>query len=233
VVDETGLTDSNYTILSNLTDGAYYWRARPIDGAINQGGWSSVWPLIVLADINPTTAVSNTVSDEIPPDISAVVQADTEVFFGETGNVSGTIVVAKCETEPTTPAIAFSTGTGKEPVKFIDVLVSGFTTGTATVKVHYTDEEVAGLAEESLGLYYWAGENWKTATNNSVDTANNIVSGDIPVSALAGTPVGVGGVGTGASTSFNWAPVIGGIIGGIAIISAVFYLLMRRRRRPV
>ena len=134
------------------------------------------------------------VDNEIPPIISST-EADTKVSFSGTGNVTGTIAVGKYDEEPTFPTITLSGATGKESLKFVDIQVIGFTIGTAHVKVSYTDDElaVAGLIEDGLSLYYWDGNSWVSADNSNVDIDNNIVSGDIPVSALAGTPVAIGG----------------------------------------
>jgi len=117
------------------------------------------------------------------------------------GAASGTITGARYTEDPgDTP---LSVGTGTTGVVFLDVKVTGYTSGMATITVPYPDvEEPLGIVdgtdppvdETTLGLYYWdEADVWRLAANNTVHTINNTVSGDIPISALSGTPVVIGG----------------------------------------
>jgi len=70
----------------------------------------------------------------------------------------------------------------------------------AHITVPYPDTDQDGIVdgttivETTLSLYYWdAASVWLIADNNVVDASENNVSGDIPVSALTGTPIGGGG----------------------------------------
>jgi len=230
--DDTDLT--TVTISAANTARGEVWRCvvTPNDG---EDG-TSAYDEVTIAML-PYFALVISVTNEIPPDIYAT-EADTEVSFSGLTNVTGTIGVGKYDEEPTFPTITLSDATGKVPLKFVDIQVIGFAEGTAHVKVHYTDDEVevAGLVEESLRLYYWdgTGNSWVLADNCSVDTGSNIVSGAIPVSALAGTPVAVGGDLPEAEeeAAFRWALiaiVIGALVGGLVVISALVYLLRSRR----
>lgn len=48
--------------------------------------------------------------------------------------------------------------------------------GQYTMTVHYDDRDVGSVIEESLGLYYWDGQQWVREPTSTVDTATNIVS---------------------------------------------------------
>ena len=151
----------------------------------------------LLAPIEMGTVSSTTVSGSDPPNFDASAEADTEVDISNATyyGTEGTITVFRYSEEPDT-ATTFVGDTGQNPLKFIDVHVSGFTGGTAHIVVHYIDSEVeaVGLDENSLRIYYWEEpDTWHEANNSGVDTAANTVYGDIPVSALTGTPVGAGG----------------------------------------
>ena len=68
------------------------------------------------------------------------------------------------------------------PVAFYDVIISGISTGEATVTI--TNSSVISSSAVG-GLYYWTGQQWMSAVNVSV--IGSTVSGQIPVSALTGT----------------------------------------------
>ncbi|MBN1318164.1 MAG: hypothetical protein JXA42_21965 [Anaerolineales bacterium] len=59
------------------------------------------------------------------------------------------------------------------------VLVDDFSFETGiTVTLHYTDDDVVGLDEDTLMLYYWTGSEWSTVgiTRVAADPVNNTVS---------------------------------------------------------
>lgn len=191
----------------------------------------SFW--VPLPGIDEASIVKVTVENEEPAPIDAVDKADTEVSFNGTGNVSGIVVIAKYKEEPSVPTISFSApedegGTGKEAVKFIEVYVTGFTAGTANIKLHYTDAEISGFVEDSLTLSYWDGDSWEAADNIVLDAAANSISGDIPVSALSGTAMGIGGT---KIPAMKWSLIIEIACGAVAVILLVYFLVIRRRRR--
>lgn len=114
---------------------------------------------------------------------------------GAPGDVAGTIIASRYSEEPEPGGKSLSVGTGATSVVFLDVQVTGYTSGWAHITVPYTKPLPAGVEEDTLGLYYWdeAVNMWRIARNSAVDTTANTVSGDIPVSALTGTPIGLGG----------------------------------------
>jgi hypothetical protein len=68
------------------------------------------------------------------------------------------------------------------PVAFYDVIISGISSGTATVTI--TNSSIITSSAVG-GLYYWTGQQWTSATN--VTVSGSTLSGQIPVSALTGT----------------------------------------------
>ena len=113
----------------------------------------------------------------------------------------GTIAANREVGDPEPGGISLMVGTGRTGVVFLDVRVSGYTSGMAHITVPYPDADDNGIVdgtdieETTLRLYYWdeATSRWYPARNNVVATVNNTVSGSIPVGALGGTPIGVGG----------------------------------------
>ncbi|KXB07091.1 hypothetical protein AKJ54_00760 [candidate division MSBL1 archaeon SCGC-AAA382K21] len=50
-----------------------------------------------------------------------------------------------------------------------------------TITIHYSDNDVEGIAEENLDLYYWnrTDENWQVCDNISVNTEGNTITGSV------------------------------------------------------
>jgi parallel beta-helix repeat protein len=65
---------------------------------------------------------------------------------------------------------------GKPMGQWIDVLFSS-TNGVDQVEIrqYYTSDQVAGLKEGSLRLFWWNGEKWKVCSKSSVDKTNDFV----------------------------------------------------------
>jgi hypothetical protein len=57
----------------------------------------------------------------------------------------------------------------------------------------YTDEEVEGLEEFSLGMYYW-DEAWQRCSDTGVDTERNVVWAYMTAEEAAGSPILMGGM---------------------------------------
>ncbi|MCX5999748.1 MAG: hypothetical protein NTU41_09225, partial [Chloroflexi bacterium] len=186
--------------------------------------------VVLAAEMSSSTLVVSSFTAQTPTVVDALDEAGVSVSFSGTGTVTGTVQIAGYAAVPTSPTIAFSTteasgGTGRTPVKYVDVRVSGFSAGTASITVSYAGADVADFSEKDLALYYWDGSKWEEAGNRSVDTANKTVTGDVPVSALSGTPVAIGG-----SSPSSPAALIGGIVGGVVVILVLVYLVVIRRK---
>ncbi|MFA5375479.1 MAG: hypothetical protein WC455_06975 [Dehalococcoidia bacterium] len=191
--------------------------------------------------------------DEEPYIIDALVQADTKVELIGTGRVTGTVIIGKyCELPEVSVAFHDSIaagGTGKDAVKYVYVHTDGISQGTARITVRFTNAEVVDFDVNSLFLGYFDGSMWRKFSNMEVYSGAGTIVGDIPVSALSGTVIGLGGdTGDGKShegsnatatpapaTSQpqgpNW-PMIGGIIAGALILSLAIFL-SARGRKPV
>ncbi|MHA1370959.1 MAG: CARDB domain-containing protein [Promethearchaeota archaeon] len=61
------------------------------------------------------------------------------------------------------------------------------------VEVHYTDEDVEGLDEESLGIYYWKAGAWHRCGDTGVDAERNVAWAYMTVDEASGSPILVGG----------------------------------------
>jgi hypothetical protein len=128
-------------------------------------------------------------------------EAIATVDISDGNAAQGTIAGYIEEDDPEPGGISLSVGTGKEAAFFLDIKVSGYTSGMAQITVPYPDADDdgvvddTGIVETTLGLYYWdeATVMWRIAANSMVNTVNNTLSGDIPVGALTGTPIGGGG----------------------------------------
>jgi hypothetical protein len=160
--------------------------------------------------------------NEMPISVDAEATSGVAVSFSDTGTVSGTVQIVRYLLEPTTPTVRFSAATHKVAALFIDVEVNGFTAGSATITVHYADGQVAGLRKPTLQLYYWDGDRWEQATDTVVDYGDNTVSGSIPVSALSGTPVAMGG----SRVVSAWGLIGEAVVGAAVVVAALACLLI-------
>jgi len=77
----------------------------------------------------------------------------------------------------------------KEVAKYVDAKAVGLNSGVARVSLNYTDEEVTKFVEEDMKLYVYNNGSWEEASNIDVDTSNNVILGNIPVSKLSGSPI--------------------------------------------
>ena len=78
-----------------------------------------------------------------------------------------------------------------------------------TIRLYYTEAEIAGLKEESLRLYWWDGTSWVICSSSGVDVAHDYIwarirEDTVPALAeLAGAPFGAGGVGDDPTSGFE------------------------------
>ena len=182
--------------------------------------------------------------DEVPYIINALAQADTEVDWRDTGNVTGTVIIGKYCALPNV-SVAFSDpiasgGTGKDDVKYVYVHVDGFTKGTAHITVAFTAGEVSDFDMNSLFLGYFDGSMWRKFSNITVYSGAGTITGDMPVSALSGTVIGVGGDPSqykshegGTTTSsggLSWPVAIGAMVVALILGLIIAFLFTRRRK---
>jgi hypothetical protein len=242
-----GLPAGNYTAESKiLLDNNTVLATRKISFSIS-AGYQRIPGLC-----NDSIVVTNFHNEE-PYIIDALAQADTKVELIGTGNVTGTIIIGKYCELPAVPVSFYDPiaagGTGKDAVKYVYVHQDGISQGTARVTVRFSDAEVQDFDVNSLFLGYFDGSMWRKFSNMTVYSGAGTIVGDIPVSALTGTVIGLGGdpgdmkahEGSNATSTpapsaaqpqgTSW-PIIGGIIAGALILGLAIFL-SARRRKPV
>ena len=142
-----------------------------------------------------TAAVAGAKTGESPPTVGPtdVIDAEVEVLGG-----TGTLTVAQYEDNP-------GTGFSGDIGKYIDVhIVDPGTITELEIRLYYTDDEIEGLAESSLRLYWWDGEDWVECSDSGVNPEDiNDYSGYIwarirddttpSLDDLTGTPFGGSG----------------------------------------
>lgn len=79
------------------------------------------------------------------------------------------------------------------PIRYFDVILTGNPGGEATITTSYADADLTYVAENSLNLYVWDGNNWIQARDTVVNAAENRVSGKFSASLLTGSPVALAG----------------------------------------
>jgi peptide/nickel transport system substrate-binding protein len=106
---------------------------------------------------------------EVPPDADATLvytdpQGSPTIIDAPAGAVSETVTLlyAPLDVAEGSPGTFAGHGFVLEAHRDGELL-SGFTFEIpVTVTIHYTDADVAGMDEETLGLRYWDGETWST-----------------------------------------------------------------------
>jgi hypothetical protein len=202
----------------------------------------------LLPGIEPSSLAGLSFNEVAAPYLNAIQQDDVEVTLtGITGN--GSIIVGEYSGEPSDD-VGFSSGTinggtGKTGIKFVDVSIKDYINGTAQITIHYADADVNGFNLDSLFLSYFSGGKWHECSNLVISTQNNTVSGDMPISELSGTPVGLGGdlTQTGGGVPFvpqsnakaaglgiSW-DLAGIVIAPILIVGGVIFVIERNHRK--
>jgi hypothetical protein len=173
----------------------------------------------------------------------------TEVELSGTNNRGTiTIITGMYRDEPQTE-VEFSSGpmkggTGKPWIKFSGVRVEGPTQGTASVTLHYTSAEISEYDPDSLFLSYFSGGSWHKCSNIVISADDQTISGDIPVSRLSGTAIGLGGAllqeapagaiadaGDGQPTGNGIPWTLAGIVIATIIIAGGVVLVLEKNRR--
>lgn len=96
------------------------------------------------------------------------VDARDEADAGATINTNSpvSVTIARYSRNPGT---AFAGDVGK----YIDVHINNTTNvNSILIKMYYTDDEIAGLYEYSLRMYWWDGNDWIPCSNTGVNTEN-------------------------------------------------------------
>jgi len=122
--------------------------------------------------------------------VDALEVANTTVTLNTTETVTVTILIYEDNPHPEDPIPATALPT------YVDVEVSNATAieWPIYVEMCYTDEEVEGIDESSLGIYYWMDGAWQRCSDTGVDTERNVVWAYMTAEEASGSPILIGGI---------------------------------------
>ena len=187
----------NVTLLpENLSVGDHTIRMDVITAGLSMNTYSSstiTFEVVSGASASgaiPVTATSATIDHTVTTKTKVVLAGIT--FTDST--IPATITTLAFDTAPTT-SVTVAAGTGKTSVKFVDVKAFNFASGTATITLTYTDDDISGLDESTLTLYYWSSSlsAWAQFSSVSVNEPANTITGSIDVTLLTGTYIAIAG----------------------------------------
>ncbi|MBI4743744.1 MAG: fibronectin type III domain-containing protein [Actinobacteria bacterium] len=193
------------------SDATYRYYVKAYDGAGNLSGSSST--------VSATTykaPVSTSTGTDVPASLGNNVNLNFDQVTG-----SGTTSVTVSTTAPAPSPSGFNL-----LGLYYDVSTTATFSGKIRVTFPYDESQVTG-AEADLRLFHWEGGIWKDVTVLPVDTANNLITGEVtslsPFS--VGSPSGSGG--SVPSTGYNtyWLLIV-----GISLMIGGGHLLLREKR---
>lgn len=122
--------------------------------------------------------------------VNASAEADMTLTLNTTGPVTVTILRYHENPHPEDPLPATALP------RFVDVSVSAadFVSWPIYMEMAYTDEEVEGLDEFSLGIYYWKNGTWQRCSDTGIDTERNVVWAYMTEEEASGSPILIGGM---------------------------------------
>ena len=174
VYEEAG----NYTVSLSVTD--------------NNGATSTDECTVTVE--SPPAPISDDVSEEISANQTSYVldasdDTDTTVKVNTKKTVIVTVIKYESNPHPEDPM-------PEEGVpKYADILISDpdAVVWPIYVEMSYTDEEIEGLNESSLGIYYWFNETWQRCSDTGVDPERNVVWAYMTAEEASGSPILIGG----------------------------------------
>ena len=133
------------------------------------------------ADTKFTGAQTNAVID-------ALATMGVKVKLNTTGDVSVYLIEYETNPHPEAPKPK------NMLAKYLDISFSNpdAIKWPVYIEVHYTDEDVAGLDESTLVLYYFSGGSWKACSNSGVNTVDNYIWAYLTREEAAGSPLSIG-----------------------------------------
>jgi len=208
--------------------GPYHPSANPDGSGDVVGDYVSFEPWLGAAPV----AVASGVATGDPPIIDARADESTAVI--KTGSGTPIIWVASFSDNPT--GIPLST---KDIGKWIDVYFNS-TSDVQQVEIglYYTPEQITGVHEGSLRLYWWDSLNskWQVCSSSGVDTANNYIWAKITPGSNPGLDSLTGTLFAGGTTSasFHWwlIPVVLIVLIVLAVAARLAYAIVIKGVRP-
>jgi len=187
-------------------------------GVLNNAGTMTGNPTIVescqSSQQASATVTSGSTSTAIFMDIGMNVS-----ISGTTGSTAE-IIASQLTSQPTNTGGLTFQGSGNTSLGYYDLGVTGIAGGTAHLCMSNAN------ADASTVIDYYSNGSWVQAANIAA-TPGVLVCGDIPVSALSGSPFAIGGPRTSPTTTL----ILGGVAVAVVVAAAGFFLL-RRRRQP-
>ncbi len=183
-------------VQGNIQNGAiitFYVNGVKVEGAtytFEVGGGPTEMPLD-LASNAIAQKVETVPAGETDYFIDFSTQANTTITVNTIGVVTITVKKYASNPHPEAPLPA------EMLPRYIDIEIDnlGAIDWPMYVEQTYTDAEVAGLDESSLGMYYYreADSAWYRCSDTGVNTAANYVWADMWDYELSGSPVAIGG----------------------------------------
>lgn len=178
----------------------------------------------------PPVAVKNSTATGDPPTLDAKAEASAMVI--KTGSGTPFIWVASFSDNPT--GIPLPT---KDIGKWIDVHFNSTSdVQQVEIRLYYTPDQITGVNEGSLRLYWWDGSAWKVCSVSGVNKTDHYIWARITASStptldgLTGTPF-AGGTSSGG---FHWwlIPVVVLVLLVVLVIGRLFYQIVIKGSRP-
>ena len=134
-------------------------------------------------DLDSDTLTHSYLQGPDPAPLSALDKAGVQVEFEDILSAAqGAVLVYGYERNP------LDSIPSGHPLDFLDVKVTGFTTGEAKVAVAYRTADLPEGAEvKDLLLRYYYQEQWHRVQNLRIERENGLIRGTIPVDRLRGT----------------------------------------------
>jgi len=122
--------------------------------------------------------------------VDALDDDNTTVTVNTTDTVTITVIKYESNPHPEDPMPAAGIP------KYADIYISDpdAVEWPIYVEMFYTDEEVEGLDEESLGIYYWKPDAWHRCSYTGVNTYTNIVWAYMTAEEASGSPILIAGM---------------------------------------
>jgi len=122
--------------------------------------------------------------------VNATDTTNTTVTLNTTAPVTVTIIKYETNPHPDDPLPATAL-----PV-YADIIISDPTAVSwpIYVEMHYSDADIEGLDESTLGLYYWMDDAWHRCSHTGVDMDRNVIWAYMTALEASGSPILMAGL---------------------------------------